>query len=308
MSTDSPWSRAKDWTREAENRNLRPGKNGITHSALTRSNASAGGSSAWTQPYGPCLTVVGSTTIMMSGLRRRIALAKQGLGRPQEALAELQQLAERKQAPFLHTDIAAAAWDAGDYASTFKHALHALVAPEDIGFKLDAARLMAQVLWQRGEAEHARNHLRLCLAVRESRGWKATADLTKLASSWDVRGQERDPDTILRVLRPLWERWTEELTPRLTGIITKMLANGYAGFIRGDDGTDFYFDGRDWKERRPEPAQGIRVTFATRRGFDRKRQRSTTVACEVRAASRHVNATKREYNAPRCQNQPGNSF
>ena len=216
---------------------------------------------------------------------RRIALAKQGLGRPQEALAELQQLAERKQAPFLHTDVAAAAWDAGDYASTFKHALHAVVAPQDIGFKLEAVRLIAEVLWQRGEAEHARNHLCLCLAVRESKGWKTTEDLTKLASSWDVSGRGRDPDTILRALGPLWERWMEELTPRLTGIITKMLPNGHAGFIRGDDGGDFYFDTREWKERRSKPAEGVHVTFATRRGFDRKRQRSTTVACEVKFTS-----------------------
>jgi tetratricopeptide (TPR) repeat protein len=137
---------------------------------------------------------------------RRIALAKQKLGKPQEALTELQHLLERKAVAFLHTDIAGAAWDAGNYDCAFKHALHALLAPQDIGFKLEAAQLMAQVLWNRGEEDHARSHLQLCLAVREARGWKLTEDLIKLKSTWNLNGPRGDPGTLLQELRPLWEQ------------------------------------------------------------------------------------------------------
>jgi len=223
---------------------------------------------------------------------RRIALAKQKLGKPQEALTELQRLVERKAVAFLHTDIAGAAWDAGNYDGAFKHALHALLEPQDVGFKLEAARLMAEVLWKRGEAEHARNHLRLCLAVREARGWRVTEDLTKLRSAWQLSGPLGDPNRLLRELRQLWEQWREDLFPRMAGVITKVLPNGHAGFIRGQDKRDFYFDTRDWKEHRARPSEGIRVTFATKPSFDRKHQRPTIVACEVRMQSEQANRVR----------------
>jgi hypothetical protein len=219
---------------------------------------------------------------------RRIALAKQKLGKPQEALTELQHLMERKAVAFLHTDIAGAAWDAGNYDCAFRHALHALLAPQDIGFKLEAAQLMAQVLWNRGEEDHARSHLQLCLAVREARGWKLTEDLIKLKSTWNLNGPRGDPVALLQELRPLWEQWREDQSPRIEGVITRMLPNGHAGFIRGADKRDYYFDARDWNERKAKPAEGNRVTFATKPSFDRKHQRPTVVACEVRIQSGQV--------------------
>jgi tetratricopeptide (TPR) repeat protein len=227
--------------------------------------------------------------------KRRIALAKQSLGDSKEALVELQQLAERKDASFIHIDIATAAWDAGDHVSTYKHALLALCTPQDIGFKLEAVRLLAEVLWERGEKEHARNHLSLCLAVRKARGWKQSDGLAKLAKSWGVSEPLRESDAILRELQPLWEQWTEDLTPKtedltpkMTGTIMKILPNGHAGFIRGDDRADFYFNIRDWKDRRSRPTEGTRVTFATKSSFDSRRQRSTIVACDVRPTVKHV--------------------
>ena len=214
---------------------------------------------------------------------RRIALAKQKLGRPQEALGELQRLLPRKPTGFMYTNVAVAAWQSGYGVTAFKHCLLALLAPDDIGFKLEAARILAEVLWQRGDAAHARTHLLLCLAVRESRGWKASEDVMKLASEWDVSGPRRDVDDLVDEMQPLWRLWTEELTPRKTGVIQRILPHGAAGFIRSNDGDqDFYFDTRNWKGRTSKPSVGTHVTFVTRPSFDRKRQRQTTVACEVR--------------------------
>jgi tetratricopeptide (TPR) repeat protein len=216
---------------------------------------------------------------------RRIALAKQKLGHPQEAVTELERLIERKPAPFLHTDVAAAAWDAGDKDRTFKHALQALGAQQDIGFKLEAAQLIGQVLWERGAAEEARQHIRLCLAVRAEKGWKSTDDLNRLASKFELNGAATDSAALLQTLRPLWDKWTEEISPKISGVVTRILPSGHAGFIRGDNNTDFYFDIRDWRDRKSKLAAGTRVMFRTKPGFDRKRQRSTTVACDVRSAS-----------------------
>jgi tetratricopeptide (TPR) repeat protein/cold shock CspA family protein len=220
---------------------------------------------------------------------RRVALAKQKLGRPQEALAELQRLLVRKPSGFMHTNVAAAAWETRDADTTFKHCLLALLAPDDIGFKLDAVRLMAEVLWQRGEATHARTHLSLCLGVRESREWKASEDIMKLASAWDVSGPRRDPDDVLRELRPLWKQWGEDLNPRQTGVIQQVFSHGGAGFIRpANSGNDLYFHAREWREHGSKPKVGTHVSFVTRPSFDRKQNRQTTAACDIRPAPVHA--------------------
>jgi hypothetical protein len=77
-----------------------------------------------------------------------------------------------------------------------------------------------------------------------------------------------------------------EATQAATGASRlQRLPNGHAGFIRASDGAQLYFETREWKERGAKPTEGASVSFTTRPGFDRKKQRSTTVACEVRAAS-----------------------
>ena len=216
---------------------------------------------------------------------RRIALAKRRLGQMEEALAELQQLAVRKPVGFLHTDIAAAAWDDGNAEATFNHALQALMSPGDIGYKVDAARLLAEALWQRGDGDNARSHLRLCIAVRQSKGWKPNEKLAALAKIWGVGQVEDEMNGLLRELQKVWKRWTDDLFPRRTGTVVKMFPHGGAGFIRAEQNEQFYFDARrDWKERAAKPSEGAQVTFTTRQSFDRKRQRATIVACEVRIA------------------------
>jgi tetratricopeptide (TPR) repeat protein len=213
---------------------------------------------------------------------RRIALAKQGLGQAQQAVSDLQQLATRKPRGFMQTDIARAAWQAGDVEATFKHALQALLAPDEIGFKLEAAFLVAQVLWKRGDLDVARTHLSLCLAVRESKGWKVDQDLMTLSSNWDVNAPRRDLNVILSELQQVWRGWSEDLTPTQFGTIVKLLPHGRSGFIRSNAGDQLFFETREWKQHGTRPVEGSLVKFRTRPGFDPKRNRTTTMACEIR--------------------------
>jgi hypothetical protein len=215
-----------------------------------------------------------------------MALAKLRLGRADEALTELTQLAARKPSGFIHTDIALAANAVGNADLVFKHALEALLSPSDIGFALEAVRLLAGVLWARGENEGARAHIRLAIAVRASRGWTASQELGALAKTWDVGAAPETPDSLLSELRQVWKKWSNDLTPRRSGKVLKMFPHGRAGFIRASGNEQFYFDVRDWRDRKARPIEGAAVTFATRPSFDRKYQRPTTVACDVRVAQR----------------------
>lgn len=217
---------------------------------------------------------------------RRAALAKLNLGRPEEALVELERLAAKKPAGFMDTNIAEAAWEAGDVARTRKHALAALEAPGDLGYKLDAVRLLAEVLWKQGLKEEASQHVTLCIAARQARGWRIPDELTALAETMGVGEPHEDVDALHKRLRRAWSEMNEQLSPRLTGIVSRLFPHGRAGFIRGADGQSYYFDARDWRDRKVQPIDGQSVTFKTKAGFDRKKNIPTTNAADIRPSAK----------------------
>jgi tetratricopeptide (TPR) repeat protein len=229
---------------------------------------------------------------------RRIALAKQALGRPEEALTELQQLVERKPRGFMQTDVARAAWQVGNLDLTYKFALMALNMPDEIGFKLEAMTILAEVLWRRGEEEKAREHLSLFLALRDWKGWKIDDRARALAADWNVSSAPTDVRSLTASLQESWKHWADELTPKQSGTIVKLLPNGHAGFIRSAKGEQFYFEARDCRRNGVKPSEGAPVLFATRAGFDRKKQRATVVAYDIRPVKAALRLTSERDRRP----------
>lgn len=217
---------------------------------------------------------------------RRAARAKIHLGSSEEGIAELEQLAQRKAAFFIFGDIADAAWKLGDTERTIEYCLRALNSAGEIGFKLGTVQLLACVLRSADRMEDARNHLELCIAYRKHKEWKIPEELRILAKDcgFDAATVNPEPDNFLGPLRAQWRRWSEERNPRKRGIVQRLLPHGRAGFIVDSERQRFYFDTRDWVERRTRPIEGAHVSFATKQSFDRKHQRASIVACEIRVA------------------------
>ena len=215
--------------------------------------------------------------------KRRIALCHLSLDQAEQALALFEELLARKRTSFMLTDAALAAWKTGQVERALRYALEAALSSGEIRYKLQAIRLIAEVLYRRGELENARLHIQLCMSVRTANNWRQSDDLRRVASAWNVADSVDDVRCLHNRLRRLWARWSEDLTPRQIGRITKVLPHGRSGFIHATSGEDFYFDMREWRDR-SKAREGAEVTFATRASFDRKHQRSSTIACEVRAA------------------------
>jgi tetratricopeptide (TPR) repeat protein len=212
---------------------------------------------------------------------RRVAKAKSHLGQPKESMEELTVLAARKSSSFLYYDIAECAWRLGDVPTAAKNCLLALQSPGEIGYKLQCLHLFAQILWERGQQDDARQHLLLYLAYRTERGWHLSNCVKTLATEWAVP-ETGDPASLLRELESKWREWSDVSEPRRHGTVQTVFPHGRAGFIASADRQRFFFDTRDWKDRRLKPAPGSRVTFRTRPGFDKKRQAATVVACDIR--------------------------
>jgi len=216
---------------------------------------------------------------------RRIARSKINLGRCAEGIAELEKLGLRKPASFLYVDIAEAAWRIEDYERACRNCLLALRAYGDIGFKLAAVLLLARLLWRASKEGEARMHLAFYVAYRREKGWQVPPGVQALVDEWGGLPQDSDATLLLKQLQPAWLEEDSNEHVRRAGVIEKIFPHGRAGFIRAPGQERFFFDVRDWQGGgQSKLRQGARITFATKPSFDRKRQRPTIVACDIRSA------------------------
>jgi tetratricopeptide (TPR) repeat protein len=212
---------------------------------------------------------------------RRIARSKVNLGRPEEGLKELELLAKRKPASFIFADIAAAADKLGQSDRVFSACLDALSAPGDMEFKLEPLLRLARGLWAKGQHDQARKHLALYMAVRKANAWSVNKEAQTLAEQWTIDG-DVDVAATISELRPTWRPSGSSDGARKNGVVDSILPHGKAGFIVTAEKERYYFETRDWRNRKTKPSRGSRVSFATRPSFDRKRNRESVVAFDIR--------------------------
>ncbi|RMH69278.1 MAG: hypothetical protein D6685_01445, partial [Bacteroidetes bacterium] len=132
---------------------------------------------------------------------------------------------------------------------------------------------------EEGEAERARQTLALVLALRQEEGWPVKGTLRERVQALQVQpaASVREAE---RSLRRQWQEHLDRLEPRQEGEIASVLPGGKAGFVRTAEGQSFFFRASELKGARPEP--GLRVSFRTAPGYDRKKQKATIDAIDLR--------------------------
>ncbi len=194
----------------------------------------------------------------------RIALSRAELGDQETAISELKALLSRKRDWFIHHRIAQYHLDLGQPDEALEHAVEALLGPgpSDLGFKWELFLLTGRILQARSEMEDARKHVLLAAKVRQEQDWKIPAELTEAASQMDVDlGTDLSARALHKELKPFWRSLKVADMAEGQGEIKNMLSHGGAGFIRGDDGEDYYFSTKWFQGPRHLLEPGQRVTF-----------------------------------------------
>jgi hypothetical protein len=75
-----------------------------------------------------------------------------------------------------------------------------------------------------------------------------------------------------------------ELDPPLHGKVTAILPSGKSGFIKDENDIDRFFGGRDITFPIERLQVGLLVTFQATTSFDKKKNRDTPAAMDVRIA------------------------
>jgi len=196
--------------------------------------------------------------------RWRIALSKAELGDKETAISELQDLLSRKKDWFIHHRIAQYLLDLGRTDEALERTVEAVLGPgpSDLGFKWELFLLMGRIFQARSEMDQARKHVLLAAKVRQEEDWKIPPELSQAVSEMGVdMSSQISAQDLYRELRRDWKSLKVADMPQGQGEIKNMLSNGKAGFIRGDDGQDYYFQVNWFEGPRHLLEQGQRVSF-----------------------------------------------
>lgn len=192
----------------------------------------------------------------------RIALSRAELGDKETAIAELQGLLSRKKDWFIYHRIAQYLFELGQVGKALDHALDAALAPGDLEYKWELFLLVGSILKAQSNLEVAEKHVLLAAKVRQELDWKMPAELSEAVQGLgtDVSSEISAKD-LYRDLRRHWQSLKVADMPEGRGEIKNLLSHGKAGFIRGDDGEDYYFKTSSFQGPRHLLEPGQRVGF-----------------------------------------------
>jgi len=114
----------------------------------------------------------------------------------------------------------------------------------------------------------------------------------RVKNSWSIRGDLKErlnkvttPDSNLwdeqRLRAWMTARSSVSTGPRLTGVVVRHLDNGFSGFIRKDQGGEIYYARSKGSNEALHPV-GTRVSFLVQPSFDRKKNRDSERAVDIR--------------------------
>lgn len=217
-------------------------------------------------------------------IRRQRALANFHLKNYSESLTDYQQVLSQKQDWFLKKELAELYLAMGETDKALVAAMDAADDPGVSKMKVKLFVLIAQLFLTLGRHSEALLHARLANAMREQEGWSDDAEADEIISQCSM--VDNLPDDLPSLRKLAAKVWTDNLPQdtRLTGTISNILPKGNAGFIKGDDGADFYFQTRDINDRRMTPAIGVKVSFVKTVSFDPVRNKPSLKATDIRQA------------------------
>jgi tetratricopeptide (TPR) repeat protein len=209
-------------------------------------------------------------------------------GQADAACKELRRLVSMKPEWYMEHQIAEMEFQQGNVEQSWLSCVKASTMTGKAGAKVKLFTLMARVLDAKGDRDCARNHLLLHIALQREVGGRIREDVRELAISHQIECTEgklevQPSSTYMRELRPFWGQQMTGGRPRSLGRV-KSLLDDRAGFIKTDDGTDIYFQLRDFEGPRSALAPGTKVSFTIVDSFDRKKGKASSRAELVRTA------------------------
>ncbi len=219
-------------------------------------------------------------------IKRRLALSKIKTGNLKEGLSQLTELSRQKKEWYILIDIAETCNTLGNYQEALEYAVTGLMRGSGGShdeFIVRGLSLVSQILRSQEKHTEAGVHDAYEVQVRLSKGWPVS---DKLASSAAAAGYPADAacnlPLLLRQLSNVWFSVLDIKDELKYGTVSKIPDGKKYGFIKGDDGIDYFFLFSEFFDNPIRLKPGLKVMFQGRHGYDRVKKRKTIEALKIK--------------------------
>ncbi len=144
---------------------------------------------------------------------------------------------------------------------------------------------MADILKVKGKGDLAQKHIAFIYTIKQTYKWRIPQELMEDIKSFQIDiANLTDLNNQKAELKRVWKYLKFEQQKQYKGKIKIILPNGNAGFIKCENGESFYFNVKEFKNRRDDFKEGTEVTFYLEDGFDKKKNRRVKNAIKVMVA------------------------
>ena len=167
----------------------------------------------------------------------------------------------------------------GKFEPALKSACKAMLAPGEYKSKVNLLENISDFLLQfSGMNELSFWHILLAKYLRVENNWKVTPELNKKVEQFQLK--TLDTKKLINNLLIFWKKNKNKGEVPYEGTIEVLLPNKKDGFIKCTDGNSYYFRSNSVNYKGYGCKQ--KVVFYLKDGFDRKKQRATKQAYDIR--------------------------
>lgn len=200
----------------------------------------------------------------------RIARSLRELGEYDEAIEYLNYIYKTKKDWYIQWEIAENYYFIGDNDKSLEYAISAALSRGDSDKKIKLYSLLEELL-KDDEPELALKHSYLIYSIRLHNEWGIDDELEEKIESAGLDTENTEYWKIEKELKKFWKDLKFKTQQPNYGKIKRIMPHGKTGFIKRDDGEDFFFNGFEFKGDPNKYREGVKVSFYLEEGYDKKK-------------------------------------
>lgn len=222
-------------------------------------------------------------------IRRRIACAEVKLGNRDAGLKSLFRLANARKNWFIYIDIAEIYGMKEEYDTALSYAAKAFVVGQyggHIEFITRGLSLAAGWCKLLEEKDAARLHTEYEWQLCKSKEIEISEDLKNRLTEYSISEDKQELNGELnKKLMKFWSAKAGFSDGFIPGKISNLMPDKKYGFIKGEDGIDYFFLFSEYKGNHKIMKKGLPVKFIGKRGYSEIKQREISEALKIREVS-----------------------
>lgn len=200
----------------------------------------------------------------------RIARSLREIGEYDEAIECLKEVFKTKKDWYIQWELAENYFFNGDNEKSLEYAISAALSRGDSDKKIKLYSLLEDLL-EDDYPEIALKHSYLIYSIRMHNEWGIDEDLEEKISSAGLDIENTEYWKIEKELKSFWKDMKFKTQQPNYGRIKRIMPHGKTGFIKRDDGEDFFFSGFEFKGDPNKYREGVKVSFYLEEGYDKKK-------------------------------------